>query len=208
MEVEGQKKAFRKYSKSLRAITAASVALPVFLAACGSNDIDQRKSDTTIESASADLEALSTEIREMISKEFPGHEWEVQDGIGGFDSSVCQNPDNDPHADPTTYDSTAYTANMWVLPTEVDGKVGQRLIENFLRIAERYGYTGDHQHREGNEDVEGQTSKAILDVGGPHPGSNIGFAFDRTIVINGRIGCLPEQASEADTPDPAPNEGG
>lgn len=155
--------------------------------------------DTTIETASADLETMSAEIREMVSTEFPELSWELQEeDKGGFDTSVCKNPGNDPKADPSKYDSTAYSADMWYLPTEVDADVGQRLIDGFLRIAERHGYSTGNQHREGNEDGPGETTRAILDVGGPHPGSNVGFAFEKAIVISGRIGCLPREMPPAD----------
>ena len=132
---------------------------------------------TTIEQASAEIEAASKEIRDMISHEFPTHQWIPAGGrYGKLVDYICDNPDT--HA--------GYDAEMWSLRVRPSDEQALRIVDNIVEIGKRYGYTIETQPLEIGESV-------TIDLYGPHPESRIRFGYRDAIVIQAFIGCMPRQ---------------
>lgn len=114
----------------------------------------------------------------MISQEFPDARWRAPESTEqGFASSVCDSPDT----------MAAYTAQLWQLPVEPTDKQKANLSQGFTEIAARYGYTTIEQDRAMGEAM-------VLDLAGPYPGSTIGLANKKAIVITGSLGCMPRES--------------
>lgn len=143
------------------------------------NDHDtSHAAQQSAEQARDDLELMSREVRDAISKEIPDAEWQLPESRkGGFDTSSCDN------SDPSQGRFAVYEADMWNLPASPDPETAKRIRATVLRIAEAHGYTTATQDRKNGDRV-------MLDLSGPYPDSNFGFAYDDKIVLSGSIGCM------------------
>lgn len=133
----------------------------------------------SIEAASKELETAIQEIRDSISQEFPDAQWRAPENTEqGFSGSVCDDPDT----------MAAYTAQLWQLPVKPTEKQMSDLTQRFVEIAARYGYTTTEQNRPMGE-------ASFLDLAGPYPGSTIGLAHKKALVLTGSLGCMPRETT-------------